>query len=138
MLFFACKKEAITTDNNFPMNYYFYNNGDTSLKIVSLNCTTCYPVQNETGWLCVSKWRNAYPWNSKSLLHDHDSILAVPDINVYSGCFYNYTVSLGFVNSRGSGYYKNYSRTDTIHKINDALIKFHWPKDTLYFTRVYN
>ncbi len=132
----SCKKELNTSRIEFPINYIFYNQGDTSLKKAVLYCSTFYPEEKITGWLSTGKWRDAYYYDSQYLLHDFDSIIAKPDLLVYSGCIYEYTVALHFINTTGSGFVKLFTKTDTINSNSSIDIKFIWPDDSLTFTGI--
>ena len=135
-IIYSCEKEHDSGRIEFPIKYSFYNQGDTSLKKVVLYCTTFYPYEKQTGWLSTGKWRDAYPYDNQYLLHDYDSIIAVPDLLVYSGCIYEYNVALHFINTTGTGFVKLFTKTDTINSNSSIDIKFVWPIDSLTYTRL--
>lgn len=136
ILFYACEKESIQIDNKFTFKYRFYNEGDTSLKRVILRCTTCYPLENETSWIVRVKWRET-DFYDENHLWDYDSLIVETDMKVYPSCFYKYDISLEFFDAEGRGYFKVYSRIDTIRTQNNESIKFSWTKDSTIFERIY-
>ncbi len=136
LILYSCDKEHDYRRVEFPINYTFYNQGDTSLKKVVLYCSTFYPEEKVTGWLSTGKWRDAYYYDSQYLLHDFDSIIAEPDLLVYSACIYEYNVALHFINTTGSGFVKLFTKTDTIYSNSSIDIKFVWPKDSLNYIRL--
>lgn len=136
LIIYSCEKELDSGRIEFPIKFTFYNQGDTSLKKVVLYCSTFYPEEKKTLWLSTGKWRDAYSYDSQYLLHDFDSIIVKPNLLVYSGCIYEYNVALHFINTRGSGFVKLFTKTDTINSNSSIDIKFVWPKDSLTYTRL--
>ncbi len=133
--FYTCKKEPIQPENKFNFKYSFFNNGDTSLKRVILNCITVYPIENTTSLITRGKWRDTECYD-KNYLWDFDSLIIETDMKVYPSCFFRYDISLEFLDSEGKGYLKNFSRIDTIRSKNDINVKFSWPEDSLLFEKI--
>lgn len=132
----GCEKESSLAEITYPIKYSFYNDGDTKLQKVVVYCTTVYPKEKLTSWQSTGKWREPFDYDKQYLLHDFDSILIDSDMKAYTNCIYVFDVSLHFLDGKGTGHVKIYSKTDTIHKQADASVKFRWPSDTLFFTRL--
>ena len=134
---YSCEKESDNIEAKFKIKYQMVNLGDASLDAAVIYCTTVFPEENLTSWLSKGKWRNANWYQPELLLHNYDSLIAIPDILGYPGCFYQYWVCLHFYDSLGNPYRRTYFKSDTIENITNSFITFYWPSDSSNFEQQY-
>jgi len=133
---YSCEKKSDFVEPKFEIMYRMYNVGDTSLDKAVIYCATVFPEENLTSWINKGKWRNAWWYQTDLLLHDYDSLVVIPDILGYKGCFYQYWVCLHFYDSLGNPFRKTYFKSDSIKDKSSADIQFYWPTDSSKFSRI--
>jgi hypothetical protein len=132
IIFCSCKKEKKDVLNRFKFEYKIINNGDKNVSRITLYASTAYPFEKEV--FVKSFGKNILTNDNKEFLKYYDSLVYIPEVDVYKSCIIYLQVRVGHFNPfLGYENIKKYTILDTIKSDNQNQLRIVWPNDSALF-----